>query len=397
MVELQAAELQNRIASLQQVLKSRDIDWAIINANADLYYFTGSAQPLYLFVAAEGKPFIMARKGISRIVEEVFHILLESFSSSKEITDILAKYGIQQAKKIGLTMDAIAYGTVLRLQKNLGSAQLEDISSIIRMLRMVKSETEIDIQRRAADIESRLPEVVRECFRPGMTELELSAMLENFFRLNGHTTILRSRREGVEVAGYGICSCGPRSLAGTKFEGICGGQGMSAAVPYGASTLPILRHEAVILDYAFNLEGYHVDQTRMFSWGAPSQECVAAYEAMVKIEDAIERELRPGSGCDAIYQMSLAMAKEFGYEAEYMGAGQENVRFVGHGVGLELDELPLLAAEVEGTLCAGMVIAVEPKVALPGVGVVGIEDTYVVREDGPQRLTHCSKEIIVIE
>jgi Xaa-Pro aminopeptidase len=197
------------------------------------------------------------------------------------------------------------------------------------------------------------------------------------------------------MSGYGICSAGIHSLAGTKFEGVCSGQGVSAAVPYGAVPLEIPRNTPVILDYAFNLEGYHVDQTRMFCWGEPGDDFRAAFEAMLKIEEAVVTMLRPGVKWDSLYEKSVTLAGEYGYEGVFMGAGTEKVRFVGHGVGLELDELPLLAEKMDQPLEEGMVIAVEPKVALPGVGIIGIEDTYVVRSAGAELLTDCPKEIIV--
>jgi Xaa-Pro aminopeptidase len=393
--QFEGEEFLGRIDALQRVLLAKGLDWAIINANADLYYFAGSVQPLYLLIPARGDSFMLARKGISRIAEEVRHLKLEPFSNGKEIAVILNKYGVAASRKIGLTLDAISYATVQRLQKNLGTAQLEDISLAIRSLRMVKSAAEISVQLRAAAILAKVPELVQSYFQPGMTELELSAILENYFRLNGHSTLLRCRREGVEMAGYGICSSGIHSLSGTKFEGVCSGLGATAAAPYGAAPLPIPANVPVILDYAFNLEGYHVDQTRMFCWGTPSPEFLEAYEAMLKIEEAVERELKPGKVWGELYELSAAMAKDFGYENEYMGSDMEKVRFVGHGVGLELDELPLLAADMKDTLTCGMVIAVEPKVALPGIGVVGIEDTYVIQPEGVQWLTRCGKEIIL--
>ncbi len=388
-------EFRTRLQLLQQELGKRGIDWGILNNNADLYYYCGSMQPLYLMVPAKGEAVVVARKALSRIMKEVEQLNIEVFSSGKEFASILEKYGLAGSAKVGLTFDVLSHLSALRLRKGLPQSKIEDISMSIRFLRMVKSPAELEIQRRAAAIMSRVPELVRDFFKPGMSELELSLVLENYFRRHGHCLLLRCRREGVEMSGYGICSAGINSLAGTKFEGICSGLGISAASPYGASPMPIPEHTPVILDYAFNLEGYHVDQTRMFCWGNPSAEYSGAYQAMVEIEEMLASEICPGLPWGELYEMAAAMASRTGYAESFMGCGQEKVRFVGHGVGVELDEMPYLAEGMEEPLEAGMVIALEPKVALPGIGVVGVEDTYLVQKNGAEQLTHCSKEIIV--
>jgi Xaa-Pro dipeptidase len=388
-------EFETRLQSLQQELSKRGIDWGILNNNADLYYYCGSMQPLYLMVPAQGEAVVVARKALSRIMKEVEQLNIEVFSSGKEFTSILEKYGIASSAKVGLTFDVLSHSNALRLRKGLPQSKIEDISMLIRFLRMVKSPAELKIQRRAANIMSNMPELIREFFKPGMNEIELSMVLENYFRRHGHCLFLRCRREGVEIAGYGICSAGINSLVGTKFEGICSGLGVSAASPHGASPMPIPENTPVILDYAFNLEGYHVDQTRMFCWGTPSAEYSGAYQAMVEIEEALASEIHPGLPWGKLYESASAMALGAGYAESFMGCGQEKVRFVGHGVGVELDEMPYLAEGMEEPLEAGMVIALEPKVALSGTGVVGIEDTYLVKENGVEQLTQCAKEIIV--
>ncbi len=388
-------EFGTRLHLLQQELGKRGIDWAILNNNADLYYYCGSMQPLYLMVPAKGESVVVARKALSRIMKEVEQLNIEVFSSGKEFTSILEKYGVASSAKVGLTFDVLSYSSALRLRKGLPQSKIEDISMPMRLLRMVKSPAEQAIQRRAAAIMSKVPELVREFFKPGMSELELSLVLENYFRRNGHCLLLRCRREGVEMSGYGICSAGINTLAGTKFEGICSGIGISAASPHGASPMPIPEHTPVILDYAFNLEGYHVDQTRMFCWGNPSSEYSEAYRAMVEMEEALAGDIRPDLPWGKLYEMASELALQAGYAESFMGSGQEKVRFVGHGVGVELDEMPYLAEGMEEPMEAGMVIALEPKVALPGIGVVGIEDTYLVLENGVEQLTGCSKDIIV--
>ncbi len=396
MPDFTIAELTERMRRLQRHLAGKGIGLAVLTQNSDLYYYTGSVQPLYLLVPADGEPLALARKSLTRIREEITHIRSEAFSGTKDLTAILEMYGPSRSKRIGLTLDVVSYATVNRLMRLFPNAEIADLSWDIRMLRATKSVVEIAIQARGGEIMARVPEVVREAFRPGMTELELSAALEHYLRLNGHG-IIRFRREGIEVALFGVLSAGVNSLAGTKFDGICAGVGVSPGAPYGASRDPIPQGAPVIIDFAFVLDGYHVDQTRMLSWGEPSDEVLNAFDAMLRVEDAIVGALKPGVPWEDIYSMSVDMAAELGYADTFMGSGTERVKFVGHGVGLELDEPPYLAPGMTDPLEAGMVIAIEPKVALPGVGVVGNEDTVVVTDSGVRVLTTCPPDFIVVE
>lgn len=387
MAQFSNEELDGRIGTLRGCLGKDQIDLAILSQNSDVFYYSGSPQPLYVVVPANGDAFVLARKGLSRIQSEVQHIDIEPFAGGKDLAAILARRGLADARKVGLTLDTISYASATRLQKLFPQAALQDLGWDIRMLRMVKSEAEIAIQRRAGEVMSKVPEIVRSTLEPGMTELELSGIIESYFRLNGHGVLVPCRREGIDTVPFGVCSSGANSLAGTKFDGICGGSGLSAGTPYGASADVIAEGSPVILDFGFNLEGYIVDQTRMASIGQPSDEVMRAYDAMLEIERQIITLLRPGTPWEAAYNRAAEMANEMGYADTFMGVGTERVKFVGHGVGTELDEPPYLAPDMKDELAAGMVVAIEPKVALPGVGVIGPEDTLVIRDSSVEVLT----------
>lgn len=394
MSQFTVEELTGRISVLRQYLTENSIDLAILSQNSDVFYYSGSMQPLYIVVPAQGEAFCLARKGLTRINSEVRHIDIEPFSGGKDLTVIFGRRGLAEARKVGLTLDTLSYASATRLQKLFQQAELRDIAWDVRLLRMVKSEAEIAIQRRAGEIESKVLAIVQSTLEPGMTELELSGILESYFRLNGHGVTVPCRREGVDTVPFGVCSSGTNSLAGTKFDGICAGIGLSAGTPYGASRQPIAEGAPIIIDFGFNLDGYIIDQTRMASIGKPSGEVTAAYNAMLEIEREIMAMLRPGVSWEEPYNRAVEMANEMGYADTFMGVGTERVKFVGHGVGNELDEPPYLAPDMKDELAAGMVVAIEPKVALPGVGVVGIEDTVVIRDGGTEMLTTADADFI---
>lgn len=394
MAQFTVKELNGRIEALQRYLANKQIDFAILSRNSDIYYYAGSMQPLYVVVPANGKSIAIARKALARVSAEAAHLDLEPFASGKDLAAIFARRGLTDARRVGLTLDTISYTSATRLMRLFPQAEPADIAWDLRMLRVAKSESEIAIQARAGEVMAKMPEIVRAALEPGITELELSALLESYLRLNNHGGILRCRREGVELPGCGVCSAGTNSLAGTKFEGICSGMGLSPGAPYGASRDPIGDGVPIIIDYGFNLDGYIIDQTRMACIGEAPDEVRRAYDAMMSVEAEIIKMLRPGVPWEDVYNRSVVLAGEAGYADSFMGCGPERVKFVGHGVGIEIDEPPYLALEMKYELASGMVVAVEPKVALPGLGVIGIEDTLVVREDGAQLITTAPREFI---
>lgn len=384
-----------RLHRLQALLAEREIDLAILHYATDLIYYTGSSLPLYLLAPQRGEARVVARKALARIAEEV-SLPLSAFSSSKEMAAIFAEVGAGEAARVGLTLDTLSYGTVQRLQPFFPRAEVVDLAWDIRALRMVKSPEEIAVMARGGRIMAAMADLIREHFTPGMTELELSAALEYAFRLQGNELMIRCRREGVEMAGCGVCTAGLNTLAGTKFEGVCGGVGLSAAVPFGVTADPIPPNTPILIDYGLVFEGYHIDQTRMACWGEPPAEARRAFEAMLEVEEAIFAALRPGATWEEVYRVAVDRAAELGYAEGFMGLGSEQVKFVGHGVGLELDEPPVLAPRMKQPLEAGMALAIEPKVALPDLGMIGIEDTVVIRENGIERLTICPQEMVIV-
>ena len=387
-------ELLSRIRALQKVLSDNTIDAAVFNQTPELFYYSGSVLPLYCIVPAKGTPFLLARKGAGRIQEECSHMPLELFGNSKELAAILQKYSMAGIKRAGFVLDASSYTSVVRMATLFGQAVIADISGDVRMLRTVKSEAEIAIQTRAAGIIAHLPEVVRSSFHSGITELEMSAHIEFYLRARGAGT-LKSKQEGL-VLSPGVFSAGMNSLAPHKFDGICSGAGLSPALPFGGSNQRIPENTAVICDYGFLLDGYHVDMTRMFSIGNPPQEALRALDAMLAIEELVMDALKPGASWESVWIAAEKAARELGYEEQFMGLGTEKVKFVGHGLGLYLDEPPYLAPKMTDTIGENMVIAVEPKVALPGIGVVGIEDTVLVSGKGVVCLTTCPKEFYIL-
>ena len=196
---------------------------------------------------------------------------------------------------------------------------------------------------------------------------------------------------------YGHLMAGATGAAPSYLASPTGGVGANPAIAQGPGFKTIQRHEPILVDYVFAFNGYLSDHTRIFSLGSLPQELVDAHSAMLEVQEMVKTLAKPGVASGDIYEKAVNRAGQLGYTEHFMGAaGRERIRFVGHGIGLEVDEYPFLAAGQDLPLQAGMTIALEPKLIFPGKGVVGIENTHVVRQDGLEQLGRFPEEIMVI-
>jgi Xaa-Pro aminopeptidase len=180
------------------------------------------------------------------------------------------------------------------------------------------------------------------------------------------------------------------------FDGAVTGRGLSSAAPHGASTDEIVADTPVLLDYTGIFNGYIVDMTRIFVIGSLGVELTHAFATALAIQKHLEESLKPGAICEDLFSQAAAMAEQAGLGKNFMGAPGENARFVGHGVGLELDEFPVLAQGFKVPLQEGQTIAIEPKFVLPGKGVIGIENTFAVSALGGVRITDLADDIVYL-
>ncbi|TVX95460.1 M24 family metallopeptidase [Cohnella terricola] len=381
----------HRRVRLQSKLAKADMDGCLITQNVGIYYYTGSMQSGYLFVPAEGEPTYYVRRSYVRALEEskVRTVELGSFRVFGE--QLKADYPERfteagQPVRIGADLDVMPAQLYMRLGQAIPSAQLLDVSSILRSERSVKSAYEIGRISHAAEVVAAALEEGLASLREGMTELELMAVIENGTRRRGHIGLMRMRGYNQEIM-TGIVSAGEAAAEPSYFDGPAGGRGLSPAAPKSVSLRPIGRNEPILLDLGCCIDGYVIDQTRTAVIGKLAPELMSAYRTSEEIIRSSERLLRPGMAPEQIYVQALEMAESAGLAGHFMGYGKDQVKFLGHGIGLEIDEWPVLARGFREPLEPGMTIAVEPKFTFPGQGVVGIENTYLITEDGCRALT----------
>ncbi len=386
-------ELQGRIRKLQEAMRKDQISGALIVQRADLFYFSGTGQNAHLFVPSEGGPTLVVKKSMARAEYESPLEKIVPFEGWDKLAELVSE-AVPAGSRVGLEADVLPANLYFRYQKLFNDYELVDISLPIRKIRAIKSGYEIGIMQEAAMISESVCNQAKEVIRAGLTEVELAGLLELHARTLGHQGAVRMRGFNQELY-YGHILAGENAATISFFDGPTGGSGLNPSFPQGAGTGIIKHNEPILVDFVSVLDGYMVDQTRIFCLGEPPLHLQEAYNSAVLIRDELAKMGKPGVDGSKLYEKAEEMAREAGLANHFMGYA-EKVRFVGHGVGLELDELPVIAGGLEQTLEKGMVIAIEPKFVFPGEGTVGIEDTFVVNDTRLKQLTTFSDQLQVL-
>ena len=388
-------EIDDRIEKLQRRLLQKGIDGALIVQNTDLFYFSGTIQQSHLYIPAQGPPLLMVRKSLQRARSESPLSTILSLNSPKQLMTLIQENGLEPPAVMGMELDVLPTNLFFSYKRLFPAVDIRDISIPIRMVRAVKSAYELNLIRQAAAFSDQVAETVPNLLREGLTEIELAGMVEAKARQLGHQGIVRMRLWGSEMF-YGHLMSGPAAAVPSFLASPTGGASVSAAVAQGPSFRKIRRHEPILFDYVFAWNGYISDHTRIYAIGRPPQELVDAHAHMLDLQEQIKAMATPGTIAGDLYSAAMAIAARKGVDANFMGAGADRIRFIGHGVGLELDEFPFLAHGQTTQLEEGMVIALEPKLVFPGKGVVGIENTHVVTRSGLDQLTHAEQQIVSV-
>ncbi len=390
-----ANEIQARIRGLQAQLQSQQIDAALILQNSDLFYFSGTIQQSHLYVPAQGDPLLMVYKNFDRARAESHIDEIVPLSSPKKLPGLLSDHGIQAPRRLGLELDLLPVNLFRSYEQLFAQTAMLDISPAIRSVRAVKSAYEIDLITRAARLSDEVAAHAARIIRPGMTELEVAGLVEAHARKLGHQGLVRMRMWYGEMF-YGHLLSGASAAIPSFLASPTGGGAQNPAVAQGPGFTQLAAHEPILLDYVFALDGYLSDHTRIFSIGPLPDDLQSAHAAMLDLQEQVKAAAKPGVAAGDLYELGCDIASRKGYADNFMGAHAGRIRFIGHGVGLELDEFPFVAKGQKMPLVEGMVIALEPKLIFPGKGVVGIENTHVVTKDGLHQLGRYPDEIAML-
>ena len=389
-------ELLRRIKAFQYFLVEAQIDLAVIVQNADLFYLTGSVQQGMLLVPCSGEPVYCVRRDLERARYESALSQVVAAPSPRHLADFVREQFGLSPSLLGMELDILPVSFYERLRRPFGERPVKDVTPLLRRVRMIKSPFELERMRRAADQLALVYDAAKETLREGISELELSAHLEQVARLAGHQGMTRMRAFNGEFYGGHVLS-GASAARPTFCDTPLGGTGLTPAVAQGAGLRKIQSHEPVIIDFLGAYHGYLCDQTRTLCIGGLPDEMAQAYEDLVEILWHMEKIAKPGVSWGKIYDSCHALACEMGYKDAFMGLKDSQVGFIGHGIGTEIDEFPFIAKGFNDDLLEeNMTFAFEPKLVFPDLGALGIENTYVVTSDSVEVLTRCPEALVVL-
>lgn len=388
-------ESDARIARLRAAMDRRDPEWGtvLLLGRVNQYYFTGSMQDGLLVVRRDGPAVYFVRRSFDRAVEESD---LGDVRPMESYRDAAAAIGADCGRTY-LETEIATVAVVERLHRAFRFGDPLPVDRIVLEVRRVKSAAEIARMEESGRRHRRfLNEALPRMLEEGMSELDLyGRVFDGMLRFGGHGVARFSMFQNEALVGQ--IAFGESTLVRQSFDGPGGGLGLSAAVPMlGSPSRRLAVGDLVFVDAGFGVDGYHTDCTQVYRFGAePSEEMARLQALCMDIEREAAESLRPGAKPSAIYEAALRRVGP-DLEPHFMGIGGKRVKFLGHGIGLHLDELPVLARGFDEPLEEGVCIALEPKIGIPGVGMVGVEDTYVVAADGGRCLTGGPEPIRVV-
>ena len=386
------SELASRLERLAQALRVAALPGALIQHPVDLYYFAGGRQDGSLFVPADGTdgdgPVFFVRRSLKRARFEAggddAPFQLEPFPRLREFADVLKARGASGAP--GLQFGELPSSFIQRFSSALSSlGECKDVTGIIHRLREVKSPWEQEQMAYGAEVQYRMFEAVSQLGGEGVSELDLVAAAEAISRSEGFGGQVQMRRFPLEC-NRGVIVSGRAGGVPSFFDSAVGGSGPHPLAGMGSGFNKVKPHAPVLVDLVHVHRGYVVDMTRIFSLGSLSQEWHQRLEDMIAVKDTVVGVLDEGGLCSDAWLEGQALAHELGHEEHLMGMKPDQSKFLGHSVGLQLDESPVVAAGFDRPLPVGGTMAIEPKLVY-AEGSIGSEDTWIRDEDGMRPVT----------
>jgi Xaa-Pro aminopeptidase len=390
LVVLAASEAALHREKVQLQMRRNGIEGIIINDNANLFYLTGRVYAGYAYIPVEGEAVWFIRRPVELAGNNVEYI-----RRPEDIPTRLEALGVPAPTTVAIELDIASYNLAKRLAALFPEANVVDGTAIMRAVRAVKTPYEQEQMRISGLKHQAVYREVPKFYHIGMTDNELQIEIERVARLAGCLGQFRISGQSMELF-MGNILCGDNADVPTPYDFAMGGRGLDPSLPVGASGEEIKPNTTVMVDLNGDFTGYMTDMTRVFSVGKLPELAHKAHQCSIDMCRLFEREARPGVEAKELYQKIAAMAAERGLDTYFMGH-RPHASFIGHGLGIEINEMPVIAPRSKQVLEAGNMIALEPKFVIPGTGAVGIENTYLITDEGAVSLTNAPEEILPLD
>jgi Xaa-Pro aminopeptidase len=386
MEKVPLSELEARISSFRNMMAVSNPEWEIaaIFSKINQYYFTGTMQDGMLIIPREGEPTLWVRRSYERSQDES---LFPSIKPMKSFRDAKKEFKTLP-DTVYLETEVVPLALYQRFNKHFPFKDFKPVDQQLATVRAVKSNYELSLMRKSGKIHQRVAEdLLPDMLQEGMSEANLAVTIFKTLVEEGHDGLTRFGMFDNEMV-VGHVGFGDSSIYPTYFDGASGTRGLSPAAPVlGSRQRKLKKGDLVFVDVGCAFNGYNTDKTMTYMFGSSlPQHAIETHHKCVEIQNEIAKMLKPGAIPSQIYHRIMDNLDEDFLE-NFMGFGPRKVKFLGHAIGLLIDELPVIAERFDQPLQEGMVFAVEPKNGIAGVGMVGIENTFIVTPRGGECIT----------
>ena len=362
------------------------IDAVFLTHKPDLFYFSGTAQDAYLYVPKDHDPLLFVKQYLPRAlaetgIDQVIHV-----DSVTRIPGRIRSLNGRLPASLGLAFDVVPVRDFQFFETLFTPAEMTDATALITGCRMIKSGWEIDQMAVAAGLSGDTFSFVRDNMTPGESEIAFCGRVEAFARANGHSGKLLVRHYRAEGFSHHLMS-GVSGGMGGGLDTPVSGTGTCSAYPYGAGPKRIQKNEPIFLDLGTMVNGYHMDETRTLVMGTLPPDAEQAGQAAIDILYHVQERMKPGITAGEVFTAAVNRAGRLGLGDPFLGLPGLKSKFIGHGIGLELVEVPILSQGNPQELMPGMVFAVEPKFIFKDRFAAGIESVIQVTDTGARFLS----------
>ncbi|MDR2928428.1 MAG: Xaa-Pro peptidase family protein [Cytophagaceae bacterium] len=382
-----SAELKLRRKRLQQAIRESEMDACLLSDTTNICYVAGMVFSGYAYIPADGEPLFFVKRPTGLLDENIIYI-----RKPEQMADFLAQRGVKMPNRLLLEGDELTFNEYVRIQAVFNPQKTGNATALMRSVRSIKTDYEISQFRISAQKQTMTYTAIKSCYKTGMTDVDFQIEIEYLMRKNGSLGIFRTFGANMDIY-MGSILAGDNAQAASPFDFALGGAGQDVTLPIGANGTVLKEGTAVMVDMAGNYTPYITDMTRVFAVGKLTDKAYRAHEVAVQIQNEIEKAAHPGVCCADLYNLALKIVEKENLSDCFMGTKQQ-AKFVGHGIGLQINELPVLTGRSNEILQPNMVFALEPKFVIPKVGAVGIENSFRVTENGLEKLTVFEEAII---
>lgn len=380
-------DLKLKWENIRRDMCDRGYDACLLAMDVNLLYVSGQVYNGYFYLPATGDPLFFVKRPGGLEGDGVYNI-----RKPEQILEYFVDLGIKKPEALLLEADELSYSEYMRLHALFTPTKTGNASSFMREIRKIKTPWEIEQFRQSGHQHTKTYAEIPQCYRPGMTDLEFQYEIESLMRKNGSLGVFRTFGANMDIF-MGSILAGENAETPSPFDFALGGAGMDPSLPIGANGTPLKEGTAIMVDMAGNYTPYMTDMTRVFAVGQLSELAYKTHQVSLDIQYEIEAKAVPGLPASEVYAIAETIANREGLSAYFMGTKQQ-AKFVGHGIGLQINELPVFTPRSKDVLIEGMVFALEPKFVVPGVGATGVENSFLVTVNGLEKLTNAVENIV---